>query len=136
MLKRLDDEREARYEREDKAKAEQDRKEIDAELVALAAEREADRVARVEVETAEITALVGDPVALVRLVRSLVVRLEKLEAANRGPSHKAAGGAGIDVGVFANGTAYGARDPIVVEPNMERNRADQKAQLSRLGYGR
>jgi hypothetical protein len=133
-LAKLDDEREARWEREAKAKAERDRVEREARLAALAAEREAEEASRLAVEEAAVAAMSHSD--LVRLVRSFVVRLEKVEAANVGPSGKAAVGAGIDVGQLANGTASGAREPIVVEPNMERHRADQKAQLSRLGYGR
>src|SRR5258708_1340525 len=80
MLKRLDDEREANWEADRQKREAKEREEREAEAKAAAAEREAEQAARVEVEAAEISALVGDPVALVRLVLALKAEVSAMKA--------------------------------------------------------
>jgi membrane protein involved in colicin uptake len=116
MLKRLDAERKARWEAEAKAKAERDRVEREARFAVEEAEREAKRLAAVEAETAAISALVGDPRAMAKLVRRLVAEVADLKAANRSPSHKASVGASIDDGQLSNGTMHGQRERLVEDP--------------------
>jgi hypothetical protein len=134
--KKVDDELNAIWERDQQKREAKEDAERELRVKADAAEREAERQRKEAEALAAIEALISDPADWAKQFLALKAEVADLKAANRGPSHKASVGASIDDGQLANGVASGAREPIVVEPNMERHRADQKAQLRRLGYGR
>jgi hypothetical protein len=109
------------HERWAKEDEERERKEREARYAADAAKRKEEADARAEAELAEVTALVGDPVALVRMVLALKAENAAIKAALAGGVAPRATDGLFGLGVLANGSMKAPELGLPPEP--QRNRS-------------
>src|SRR5258708_37254826 len=114
--KKVQDELRASFERDQLKREAKDREAREARRKVEEAEREAKAKARAEAEIAEVTAWVGDPAALVRMVLALKAEIAAMKAGLPPMAEPPA-----FMGQFISGTMHGARAPL--EPIPQRDRS-------------